>query len=93
MAFTLGGTGTHYQGERWLPDGTHITTKWLVFFYVPIIPLGSVRVLDVSAAILGQELSVEDVPLDMGMVSRVYAWIIGAIVLLAALRYFAPYVL
>jgi hypothetical protein len=30
MAFTLNGFGTKYHGTRWMPDGTYITTKWVV---------------------------------------------------------------
>ena len=45
MAFTFNGFGTAYYGKKWLPDGTHVTTKWAVFLFVPIVPLGSVRVL------------------------------------------------
>jgi hypothetical protein len=90
MAFTFNGIGTRYYGTRWLPDGTHITTKWIVLIYVPLIPLGSVRVLEASApygtiASSGQLLSVQAVPLDIGMVVRTYAWIVGAAVGLAVL--------
>jgi hypothetical protein len=90
VAFTLNGIGTRYQGHRWLPDGTYITTKWFVVVWVPVIPLGSVRVLQASSAygslaLSGQSLSVQKVPLDTGMVLRVYAWIAGVIVVLALL--------
>jgi hypothetical protein len=85
MAFTLNGIGTTYYGTRWLPDGTYITTKWVVFVYAPIIPLGSFRVLSASeqygsAAASGQSSSMQRVPLDIGMVVRVYAWIVGTAV-------------
>ena len=46
MAFSLNGIGTTYLGVRWQPDGTYITTKWVVFVWVPIVPLGSVRVIE-----------------------------------------------
>lgn len=87
MAFTLNGIGTRYYGTRWLPDGTYITTKWFVFVYVPIIPLGSVRVLEASdpygsSAASGQKLSVQEVPLDWRMVLRSYAWVVGAAIVL-----------
>ena len=36
MAFTLNGFGTTYYGVRWLPDGTYITTKWVVFCFIPV---------------------------------------------------------
>jgi hypothetical protein len=45
MAFTFHGTGTSFYGQRdFRKDGTYITTEWLVFAYIPIIPLRSLRV-------------------------------------------------
>ena len=90
MAFTLNGIGTKHQGLRWLPDGSYITTKWFVFFYVPLIPLGSIRVLESSAAwgtsmYGGQSIRAVDAPLDVGMVLRVYAWVVGTPVGLIAI--------
>lgn len=77
MAFTVNGIGAHYYGTRWLLDGTYLTTKWLVFAFVPIVPLGSVRVLSAShpygaVAYTGQSLAVEHAPLDIWMVLRIY---------------------
>ncbi len=95
MAFTFNGIGTKYYGSRVLPDGTYITTKWIVFIYVPIIPIGSVRVLNASAprgffVYSSQSLSVQKVPLDIGMVLKTYGvvagLIIGLIVLVKALE-------
>jgi hypothetical protein len=90
MAFTLNGIGTRYQGERWHPDGTYTTTKWFVFIYVPIFPVGSFRVLAASAPygsapLSGQSFSLQPVPLDIGMVFRTYTWIVGTIVVLGLL--------
>jgi hypothetical protein len=90
MAFILNGLGTRYQGTRWLPDGTYITTKWFVFVDVPIVPLGSVRITQSSAvygsaAFSGQSLKTQKVPLDIGMVLRTYAWIVGAVGVLVLL--------
>ena len=90
MAFTLNGIGTRYQGVRWLPDGTYVTTKWFVLLYVPLVPLGSFRVLEASAAwgsvaYSGQSMRVQKVPLDRGMVLRVYGWVVGTPVALVAL--------
>jgi hypothetical protein len=87
MAFTLNGFGTRYHGTRWEPEGTYITTKWFVFFYVPIIPLGSVRVLQAGpmhdAGIYArQSLNTQPVPLDKGMVLRIYGVILATILFL-----------
>lgn len=44
-AFTLQGIGTTFYGQRdFRRDGTFITTEWLVFLFVPIIPIRSMRV-------------------------------------------------
>jgi hypothetical protein len=85
MAFTFNGIGTKYYGSRALPDGTYVRTKWIVFAYVPIIPLGSVHVLNASAPrgffVYGsQSLSVQKVPLDGGMVLKTYGLVIGAVI-------------
>lgn len=45
MPRSVNGVGTKFYGraeER--ADGTYITTKWFIFFYVPLIPLRSYRV-------------------------------------------------
>jgi len=90
MAFSLNGSGTRYYGTKYLPDGTYITTKWLVFLYVPVIPLRSVRVLKEdetygSLMASSQKLSVQMVPLDLEMVLRTYAWVMWAAVVLGIL--------
>jgi len=41
----LNGIGTTLYGERdFSRDGSYTTTEWLVFFYVPVIPIRSLRV-------------------------------------------------
>lgn len=37
------GTAIYGQREFW-PDGSFLTTKWIVLLWIPIIPLGSTRV-------------------------------------------------
>jgi len=87
MAFTLNGFGTSYWGTRWEPDGTYITTKWIVFFFVPIIPVRSVRVLQAgpvygSAIYSTHSMTTVPVPLDKGMVVRVYGLIVAIVLFL-----------
>jgi hypothetical protein len=83
MAFTLNGFGTGYFGRRWQPDGTYITTKWVVIFFVPLIPLGSVRVLEGSLggndpfSVGFGSAKIMRVPLDTGVVARMYGLVIG----------------
>lgn len=84
MALTVNMIGTTYYGMRILPDGTYITTKWFVFIYVPIIPVASVRVLEASpphggVGFYGQSMTVQRVPLDKGMVFKMYAWMVAIV--------------
>ena len=45
MAYTLNGTGTTFYGQRdFSADGSYTTTEWLAFFYIPLIPIRSLRV-------------------------------------------------
>ncbi|HLG99278.1 MAG TPA: hypothetical protein VKX49_23405 [Bryobacteraceae bacterium] len=45
LAQTFNGFGTKLYGKRRpAPDGSFLTTKWVVFFWIPLIPLKSYRV-------------------------------------------------
>ena len=49
MPYTVNGFGTKFYGKReQAADGSYITTKWVTALYVPIVPLGSYRVLPVG---------------------------------------------
>jgi hypothetical protein len=44
MASSINGFGTTYYGERdYWPDGSYITTEWVVFLYLPLFPIRSFR--------------------------------------------------
>ena len=44
--YTLNGTGTRLYGQRdEAPDSSYTATKWVVVFFLPLLPLGSYRVL------------------------------------------------
>lgn len=46
MPYTLNGFGTRYYGRRDVAeDGSYVTTLWATALYVPLLPLGSYRVL------------------------------------------------
>jgi hypothetical protein len=84
MAFTLNGFGTKYYGTRWMLDGTYVTTKWIVLAFVPVIPVGSVRVLHASPnygspIYSRQSMTTQPVPLDKGMVTRIYGLLVAVI--------------
>jgi len=41
MAYHINGVGTIYYGHRdRLADSSYVTTKWVVFLFLPVIPLG-----------------------------------------------------
>ena len=44
MALTINGFGTRFYGKKWQPDGTYITTKYVVFFWIPVTKLSEHRV-------------------------------------------------
>lgn len=46
MPFSWNGCGTKYYGERELEaDVSYITTEWIVFVCLPLVPIGSFRVI------------------------------------------------
>ena len=87
MAYTFNGIGTTYYGKRQLPDGTYITTKWVVFVFVPVVPLGSYRIVAAGSpqfrAMLpmlasNQTMTVQKVPLAWAQVAGTYAVVAAA---------------
>jgi hypothetical protein len=51
MAYTLNGIGTRFYGKRdFHGDGSYITTEWVTFVYIPILPFRSLRVRHLGAA-------------------------------------------
>ncbi len=66
ISIVFGGAGTRFYGKRdELPDGSCITTKWLVALYLPIIPLGSYRVWRVDPDYYPFFLTDRDQPLTI----------------------------
>jgi hypothetical protein len=51
MPYTLNGCGTSYYGHRDpAEDGSYVTTLWVTFLWIPLLPLRSYRVLPVGKA-------------------------------------------
>lgn len=49
MPYALNGFGTRYYGSREAAeDGSYITTLWVTALFVPLVPIGSYRVLPVG---------------------------------------------
>lgn len=45
MPGSFNGFGTTFYGERGhAPDGSYVTTEWIILLYLPIIPLRSLRI-------------------------------------------------
>jgi hypothetical protein len=76
MAFTINGIGTKYVGIRILPDGSYVTTKWVVILHLPIFPVSSIRVVSedftFSALSPGFPFNAVPTPLDVRMVLGLY---------------------
>jgi|SRR5882672_940106 len=94
MPYTFNGFGTKYYGRREPgDDGSYVTTLWITALYIPVLPLGSYRVLPYGQATnflvhRSQNYHVLRVPLCWEQVWRVYmigapiliivAWVIGS---------------
>ena len=83
--FTLNGFGTTFVGEcDYEPDGTYITTAWIVALWIPLIPLYSARVLSIDSTILsGATYQIIKQPVHWGQARRIWAYTLGIPALLA----------
>lgn len=78
--FTLNGTGTRLYGkEKVNPDGSYVSTKWVTFFWIPLIPLGSFRIWEESSHNTGlitysteTKHRMQKVALDLKQILKVY---------------------
>ncbi len=83
MAFSFNGFGTKFYGRRERePDGSYISTLWVVLLHLPVLPLMSVRMLPIegSAAIgiySSRRFRQQRVPLNWKQVLSVYAVVLG----------------
>jgi hypothetical protein len=88
MPYTLNRVGTKYYGKRDLgEDGSFVTTEWFVMIDIPIIPLGSFRVLPTGSSmnlffIKSRDYRVQRVPLNWRQVINVYLVAIALLVTL-----------
>jgi hypothetical protein len=78
MPYTLNGFGTKFYGKReQAADGSYVTTKWVTALYVPLVPVGSYRVLPVGQGTnwgihRSQNYQVMPVPLCWDQVWNIY---------------------
>lgn len=79
---------TLYGKDQVGSDGSYITTKWFIFFFLPLIPLGSYRVLvgESEPTALGVRTSYQMVKVEFNtkQVLKTYlvGWAIGAGIIL-----------
>ena len=82
MARNWNGIGTAFYGKRdFKPDGSYVTTEWLILIWIPVLPLKSLRVLYLGKGELGIfTISstcysvVASLPLDKKQILSIYAY-------------------
>ncbi len=91
MPWSINGCGTRFYGSREVgPDGSYVTTEWLTFVFLPLIPIRSLRVLPTgkgtnAIVFSSQNYQTARVPFAWTQVRNVYL-IVGPILL--AILYF-----
>lgn len=82
MPYSVNGFGTKFYGEAdHHPDGSFIATKWITVAYLPVIPVGSFRLIrsgnpyqsDIGYAEFGV---LEDLPIFWPQVFRIYTFLL-----------------
>ena len=85
MEFDYHGIGMKTYGERdYWPDGSYVTTKWLVFGYLPIAPYLSMRISETkndpySKYDTAGYYVYKILPTNRKQVICTYAWVFGVI--------------
>lgn len=80
---TFNGIGTMYYGrdDPW-PDGSYVTTEWVVVFWIPLYPTGSFRVTckdyKPKSFLLGSKTTYEEVPVPLNRKQVIKAYAIVA---------------
>jgi hypothetical protein len=91
MPTSLNGIGTTYYGSRDRgEDGSCVTTLFVIFLAVPIIPLASYRVLATGKAthlvvVNSQDYVARRIPLNWKQVGNVYLGTLGVFAAIALL--------
>ena len=99
MAYSMWGFGTGFRSNTpLLPDGTFITTKWITFFYIPVIPLSSYRVKYLGSSSefhftgfssTSKYQIIQKIPWDTRKVVKFWLYILAAVVLIIVINFFA----
>jgi hypothetical protein len=94
MAYTFRGFGALHYGKRdFRPDGSYVTTLWIVAMYVPVIPLKSLRLRGTGETkFYGLRerpvFTKTDCAMDWTQVLCVYLWFAAEVSLLFAINRF-----
>ncbi len=83
--FTLNGFGATFIGEcDYEPDGTYITTAWIVALWIPLIPLYSARILSAESTMLsGTNYQIIKLPIHWRQAGRIWAYVLGMAAMIA----------
>lgn len=83
MTSSINGIGSKLYGKCEIDaDGSYITTKWFILAFIPILPMSSMRVLDVSSS---QYQILEELPINWGQVFRIWAYALVLLFLIGKL--------
>lgn len=84
MPISVNGTGTRFYGERTDEKHGTVTTQWFTIYFVPLIPIRSMRISYAGGSV-GMLSStthynvLERLPLQWGQVLRVYGFLAASI--------------
>jgi len=89
VAWSMNGCGTSVYGKRdFEPDGSFMTTKWVIAFFIPVLPLASMRVkvldLDWSPVSSTRYLVCSKQSLSLKQVACVYSFLLLLFLTLAS---------
>ena len=94
MSFVINGCGIGTVGRLEQPDGTFITTEWVLVCFIPIFPLKTYQVISegqmegVPFIFTNQPFRAIQIPLDMAHVRRIYTGVGILAGIVAALIWF-----
>ncbi|MDR1792608.1 MAG: hypothetical protein LBR36_04100 [Bacteroidales bacterium] len=83
--FSFNGFGTTLYGHAdKRSDGSYVATKWIIIFFVPIIPLGSYRIFSKEGNFFSfhKEYRLKPVALNKKQVLKTYLLLLGIVLLL-----------
>jgi hypothetical protein len=85
--FSVNGIGTTLYGRREVNpvDSSYIATKWLIFFFLPLVPLGSYRIIKAKQKFFSAQwpqYQMTSIPLHRPQVFTTYTAVWGTIIVL-----------